>query len=280
MPTTNGLSGAMVPSTASSGSGMPPVGISPNVVKTTCQTLLTGASTTAITMRPLHPTEEEWGGQGKPERKGDKRQPRSATPNRPPKGGGRGSPKGTPRGRSADKGGKGKDTPNKSLCYAFQKGTCTRRAACGFLMIKVVSDLRPLRPNPLAKARSNAPSSKLAPASSATAVTTCTVAAANGVLPQKGSQRVGLKESPLRLPLRFRCQLDPRFISLRSTSQRLYLAASPSRLQLTMVQATLVVLGCLIRGVSFGLTTMASVPTVLARQYYEGSCAHHPFDRQ
>ena len=65
------------------------------------------------------------------EKKGDERKPRSATPNRPPKGGGRGNPKGgTPRGRSADDGGKGRDTPNKSVCYAFQKGTCTRGAAC------------------------------------------------------------------------------------------------------------------------------------------------------
>ena len=123
------------------------------------------------------------GAQGKPERKGDTRQPRSATPNRPPKGGGRGSPKGTPRGRSADKGGKGKDTPSKIVCYAFQKGTCTRGRLADFLMIKVVSDLRPPSPNPLARARNNAPSSKLAPASSATSVTTYTVAAANEVLP-------------------------------------------------------------------------------------------------
>ena len=158
------------------------------------------------------------GGQGKPERKGDKRQPRSATPNRPPKSGGGGSPKGTPRGRSADKGGKGKDTPSKSVCYAFQKGTCTRGRLADFLMIKVVSDLRPLSPNPLARARSNAPSSKLAPASSATDVTTYTVAAAE-VLPPRGSPRVGLKESSLRLPLRFRCQLDRQLLSLGYTYQ-------------------------------------------------------------
>ncbi len=86
------------------------------------------------------------------------------------------------------------------------------------LTIRVVSDLRPLSPNPLARARSNAPSSKLAPASSATDVTTYTVAAAE-VLPPRGSPRVGLKESSLRLPLRFRCQLDRQLLSLGYTYQ-------------------------------------------------------------
>jgi hypothetical protein len=75
-------------------------------------------------------------GKGK-EKKGDERKPRSATPNRQPTGGGRGNPKGgTPRGRSADNGGKGTDTPTKGVCYAFQKGTCTRGAACSFSHVK------------------------------------------------------------------------------------------------------------------------------------------------
>ena len=52
---------------------------------------------------------------------------RSATPNRPPKGGDRGQPKGTPRGRTVDSGGKGSDdVPGKGVCWAFQKGACTR----------------------------------------------------------------------------------------------------------------------------------------------------------
>ncbi len=86
-------------------------------------------------------------GKGK-EKKGDERKPRSATPNRPPKGGGRGNPKGgTPRGRSTDDGGKGRDTPNKSVCYAFQKGTCTRGPPAHILTRKV-SDLLPRGPEP------------------------------------------------------------------------------------------------------------------------------------
>mgnify|MGYP000010823183 CR=1 FL=1 len=63
-------------------------------------------------------------GEGKPDRKG--KNDRSKTPCRPPKGRGRDASKGAPRGRSATKdGGKGKPS-NTNVCYAFQKGTCTR----------------------------------------------------------------------------------------------------------------------------------------------------------
>ncbi len=63
------------------------------------------------------------------------------------------------------------------------------------LTIRVVSDLRPLSPNPLERARSNAPSLKLTPASSATDVTTYTVAAAE-VLPPKRKPRGRPKGKP------------------------------------------------------------------------------------
>ena len=117
-----------------------------------------------------------------------------------------------------------------------------------FPTLRIV-DAPPL-PTLMVRARSNAPSSPLAPASSATRVTICTAAVANGALPPSGSPRVGQRESPQRLLSRSRRQLDQRLLSLRSTSQQLCLAVLPSRIQLTTVQAPIVVRGCLILGVS------------------------------
>ncbi len=145
-------------------------------------------------------------GKGK-EKKGDERKPRSATPNRPPKGGGRGNPKGgTPRGRSADEGGEGRDTPNKSVCYAFQKGTCTRGAACGYPHEKSRERSSSARPKPQQKSTKQCTFFQSGTCKFGENAMTCTVAMTE-TLPQNGSLRASVKEieSPLRLLWRFRC---------------------------------------------------------------------------
>ena len=122
--------------------------------------------------------------------KGDKnkRNDRSKTPKgkAKSKGKNRDRSKGD-RGRSAGSDG-GKGNANKSVCYAYQKGNCTRGAQCMYLHEKE----RGRSPTPGGnggKARNSAPSTPLVRVSSATLVETGTVKLTpnlgNEVTPQK-----------------------------------------------------------------------------------------------
>jgi hypothetical protein len=153
-------------------------------------------------------------GKGTPDRKGKAPRDGSATSARPPKGRGRGQPKGVPRGRSADKDGKGKDTPNKNVCFAFQKGTCTRGAACGFSHDKERGRSPSTKPKPAGKSKKQCSFFIAGTCKFGENVTTCTVAVAEALPPKEGGRRrANLKEDLRSLLLRSQCQLDPQLLS-------------------------------------------------------------------
>ncbi len=199
-------------------------------------------------------------GRGKGDRpKGNERaaaKSRSATPIRTPKGGDRGQPKGTPRGRAVDSGGKGSDdVPGKGVCWAFQKGACTRGRRVRFLTLRNV-DSQP-RLNPLTRPRSSTPSLRSAPAGSATVVTIYTVAAALAtLLPRQG--RMG-KGKPKGKPAAAAVAVSvPKARVPQPVPGSVALPASTYHGQRVECQSWLMDTGC-----KYDLTTRGSVPLPL-----------------